>query len=86
MRISRQSRPGNIAGVVAGIIRDNEVATIESIGVKTNYVCVKAMALVRSFLEADGIDISISIRTENKLVKGSEVTEYVWEVKGIKRP
>ena len=56
-RVSTQSRAVSVAGAIAGTIRDGRAVTLQAIGAGSVNQAVKAVAIARDFLVADGLDI-----------------------------
>lgn len=50
-------RPSAVAGAIAGVIRDSGVAEVQSIGAGATNQAIKAVAIARSYLSEEGIDI-----------------------------
>jgi stage V sporulation protein S len=57
LKVSTRSRPSAVAGAIAGVIRENGVAEVQSIGAGATNQAVKAIAIARSYLNEEGIDI-----------------------------
>jgi stage V sporulation protein S len=57
LRVSTRSRPSAVAGAIAGVIRETGVAEVQSIGAGAVNQAIKAIAIARSYLSEDGIDI-----------------------------
>ncbi|NOK61690.1 MAG: stage V sporulation protein S [Chloroflexi bacterium AL-W] len=57
LKVSTRSRPSAVAGAIAGVIRDNGVAEVQSIGAGATNQAIKAVAIARSYLNEEGIDI-----------------------------
>ncbi len=58
LKVSTRSRPSAVAGAIAGIIRECGVAEVQSIGAGATNQAIKAVAIARSYLREDGIDIT----------------------------
>jgi stage V sporulation protein S len=59
IKVSGTSRTSAVAGAIAGVIRENKHAEVQAIGASAINQAVKAMALARSYLTNDGIDIIV---------------------------
>lgn len=81
LKVSAKSNPNSVAGALAGTIRENGKAEIQTIGAGALNQAVKAVAIARGFVAPAGIDlvcipafISIEIdgeeRTAIKLLVG----------------
>jgi stage V sporulation protein S len=58
LKVSTRSRPSAVAGAIAGVIREFGVAEVQSIGAGATNQAIKAVAIARSYLREDGIDIT----------------------------
>lgn len=57
LKVSTRSRPSAVAGAIAGVIRESGVAEVQSIGAGATNQAIKAVAIARSYLSEEGIDI-----------------------------
>lgn len=57
LKVSTRSRPSAVAGAIAGVIRESGVAEVQSIGAGATNQAIKAVAIARSYLTEEGIDI-----------------------------
>ena len=57
LKVSTRSRPSAVAGAIAGVIRENGTAEVQSIGAGATNQAIKAVAIARSYLEEEGIEI-----------------------------
>ncbi|NJK80982.1 MAG: stage V sporulation protein S [Chloroflexaceae bacterium] len=57
LKVSSRSRPSAVAGAIAGVIRESGVAEVQSIGAGATNQAIKAVAIARSYLFEEGIDI-----------------------------
>lgn len=57
LKVSTRSRPSAVAGAIAGVIREHGVAEVQSIGAGATNQAIKAVAIARSYLREDGMDI-----------------------------
>lgn len=57
LKVSTRSRPSAVAGAIAGVIRDQRSAEIQTIGAGATSQAVKAIAIAHNYLSAEGIDI-----------------------------
>lgn len=57
LKVSSRSRPSAVAGAIAGVIRDSGVAEVQSIGAGATNQAIKAVAIARSYLSEEGVDI-----------------------------
>jgi stage V sporulation protein S len=57
LKVSTRSRPSAVAGAIAGVIRDSSRVEVQSIGAGATNQAIKAVAIARSYLQDEGIDI-----------------------------
>jgi stage V sporulation protein S len=57
LKVSTRSRPSAVAGAIAGVIRESGVAEVQSIGAGATNQAIKAIAIARSYLNEEGLDI-----------------------------
>lgn len=57
LKVSTRSRPSAVAGAIAGVIRENGMAEVQSIGAGATNQAIKAVAIARSYLNEEGIEI-----------------------------
>ncbi len=57
LKVSTRSRPSAVAGAIAGVIRESGSAEVQSIGAGATNQAIKAVAIARSYLHEEGIDI-----------------------------
>ncbi len=57
IKVSARSRSTAVAGAIAGVIRQHSLAEVQAIGAGAVNQAVKALAIARSYLERDEIDI-----------------------------
>lgn len=56
LKVSARSSPNSVAGAIAGILREQGHVSVQVIGAGALNQAVKAIAIARSFVAADGID------------------------------
>lgn len=59
LRVSGSSRPNSVAGAIAALIRSEGKVDVQAIGAQAVNQAVKAIAIARSYLEEDELDLSI---------------------------
>ena len=65
IRVSARSRSSSVAGAIAGVIREHGRAEVQAIGAGAVNQAIKSVAIARSYLALDGIDvICIPVFTE----------------------
>lgn len=57
LRVSGRSRPNSVAGAVAALLRSEGRLEMQAIGPHAVNQAVKALAIARSYVEEDGIDL-----------------------------
>jgi stage V sporulation protein S len=57
LKVSTKSNPNAVAGAIAGVIRENGVAEVQTIGAGALNQAVKAIAIARGFVAPSGIDL-----------------------------
>jgi stage V sporulation protein S len=57
IKVKGTSRTSAVAGAIAGVFRENRLAEVQAIGASAVNQSVKALALSRSYLAQDGIDV-----------------------------
>ena len=57
LKVSAKSNPNSVAGALAGTIRENGKAEMQTIGAGALNQAVKALAIARGFVAPAGIDL-----------------------------
>ena len=57
LRVSAKSKPNTVAGAIAGVIRDQGIVEVQTVGAGALNQAVKAVAIARGFLTPSGIDL-----------------------------
>lgn len=57
IKVKGTSRTSAVAGAIAGVIREHHRAEVQAIGASAVNQAVKAMALAKTYLSQDGIDV-----------------------------
>ncbi len=57
LKVSSKSNPHKVAGALAGSIREEGKAELQSIGAGSLNQAVKAIAIARGFVASEGIDL-----------------------------
>lgn len=57
IKVSAKSRSTAVAGAIAGVIRESQHVEVQAIGAGAVNQAVKAIAIARSYLERDTLDI-----------------------------
>lgn len=58
IKVSAHSRSTAVAGAIAGVMRDNRHAEVQAIGASAVNQAIKAIAIARSYLSSDSLDIA----------------------------
>ena len=57
IKVGNRSRSNAVAGAIAGVIREHGRAEVQAIGAGAVNQAVKAVAIARSYLADDGLDV-----------------------------
>ncbi len=57
IKVSARSRSTAVAGAIAGVVREHGHAEVQAIGASAVNQAVKAVAIARTYLAADSIDV-----------------------------
>lgn len=57
LRVSAQSRSTAVAGAIAGVVREKGRAEVQAIGAAAVSQAIKAVAIARTYLAQDGLDV-----------------------------
>jgi stage V sporulation protein S len=74
IKVSAHSRCTLVAGAIAGVMRECRHAEVQAIGPSAVNQAVKAIAIARNYLQADGIQIMCVPEFVNIDIKGRERT------------
>ena len=74
IKVSAQSRTSSVAGVIAGMMREDGEAEMQAIGASAVNQAMKAVAVARGYLKDDGIDIGVAPVMNEVQIDGSERT------------
>ena len=58
LRVSGTSRPNSVAGAIAALLRTEQEVEVQAIGPQAVNQAVKAIAIARSYIELDGLDLT----------------------------
>lgn len=58
LRVSGTSRPNSVAGAIAALLRNEGEVEVQAIGPHAVNQAVKAIAIARSYIEPDRLDLS----------------------------
>ncbi len=74
IKVAATSRSTAVAGAIAGVMREQEQVDVQAIGAGAVNQAVKAVAIARSYLELDGIDIICVPSFVEVVIDGQERT------------
>jgi len=57
LKVSAKSQPKSVAGALAAVIREKNMAEIQAVGAGAVNQAVKAIAIARGFVAPNGIDL-----------------------------
>jgi stage V sporulation protein S len=58
LKVSAHSNPNSVAGALAGVLREKPAAELQAIGAGATNQAIKAIAIARAYLKANGIDLT----------------------------
>jgi stage V sporulation protein S len=74
IKVAADSRPPAVAGAIAGVIRERGRVDVRAIGASAVNQAVKAVAIARSYLMPEGIDIVCIPSFAEVMIDGQERT------------
>ena len=74
LRVSAKSKPNTVAGAVAGVIREQGIVELQTVGAGALNQAIKAIAIARGFLAPSGMDIVCVPSFSDILIDGAERT------------
>ena len=74
IKVSSRSNPKAVAGAIAAVIREEEVAEVQAIGAGAVNQAVKAIPIARGFVAPNGIDLICVPRFVDVEIDGEERT------------
>lgn len=80
IKVSARSRSTAVAGAIAGVMRQHDMAEVQAIGAGAVNQAVKALAIARGYLERDEIDIVCTPFFTEVDIDGSERTAVRFKV------
>lgn len=57
LKVSSKSNPNSVAGALAGVIREQGAAEIQTVGAGALNQAIKAIAIARGFIAPSGLDL-----------------------------
>jgi stage V sporulation protein S len=74
LKVSSKSNPNSVAGALAGVIREEGKAEMQTIGAGALNQAVKALAIARGFVAPSGIDLICIPAFADVVIDGEERT------------
>jgi stage V sporulation protein S len=74
LKVSAKSNPNSVAGALAGVIREQGAAEIQTIGAGALNQAIKAVAIARGFLAPTGVDLQCVPAFADITIDGEERT------------
>jgi stage V sporulation protein S len=74
LRVSAKSKPNTVAGAIAGVIRDQGIVEVQTVGAGALNQAVKAIAIARGFLTPSGTDLMCIPSFSDIEIDGNERT------------
>lgn len=84
LRVSGNSRPNSVAGAIAALLRTEGEVEVQAIGPHAINQAVKAIAIARSYIEADSIDLTTQPSFVKLELHDEERTAVRFSVKALK--
>ncbi len=74
IKVSAKSRSTAVAGAIAGVIREHRKAEVQAIGAGAVNQALKAVAIARSYLQQDQLDLAVVPTFTEVDINGEERT------------
>ena len=74
LKVSTKSNPNSVAGALAAIIKENNIAEMQAVGAGAINQAVKAIAIARGFIAPSGKDIVCVPAFTDIIIDGEERT------------
>lgn len=74
IKVSAKSRSTAVAGAIAGVIREYRQAQVQAIGAGAVNQAIKAIAIARSYLQQDNLDLAVVPTFAEVDINGEERT------------
>ena len=74
LKVSTKSNPNSVAGALAAIIKENNIAEMQAVGAGAINQAVKAIAIARGFIAPSGKDIMCVPAFTDIVIDGEERT------------
>lgn len=84
LRVSSRSNPHRVAGAIAGLLREGREVALQAVGAGAVNQAVKAIAIARSFLEGEFVDVALIPSFRDISIDGEDRTALRIEVAGTR--
>ena len=84
LRVSGTSRPNSVAGAIAALLRNEQEVEVQAIGPQAVNQAVKAIAIARSYIELDGLDLTTQPSFVKLELQSEERTAVRFNVRSLK--
>lgn len=74
LKVSAKSNPNSVAGALAAVLRERPTAELQAVGAGAINQAVKAIAIARSYLRSNGIDLACVPSFIDVEINGNERT------------
>ena len=74
LKVSTKSNPAKVAGAIAGVVREEGRAELQTIGAGSLNQAIKAVAIARGYVAPGGIDLIIIPGFQDIEIDGEERT------------
>jgi len=74
LRVSAKSKPSDVAGAIAGVIREEGHVEVQTVGAAALNQAVKGIAIARGFLISSGTDLVCVPSFSDIIIEGNERT------------
>ena len=74
LKVSTKSNPAKVAGAIAGVIREEGKAEIQTVGAGSLNQAIKAVAIARGYVAPGGMDLIIIPGFQDIEIDGEERT------------
>lgn len=74
LKVSAKSQPKSVAGALAAVLREKNVAELQAVGAGAVNQAIKAIAITRGFVAPNGIDLVVVPAFSEIDIDGEEKT------------
>lgn len=83
LKASTKSNPNNLAGAIAGVLKEDDKVEIQAIGAGALNQAIKAIAIARGYVAPSGVDLICVPAFTGVEVEGEDKTGIKLIVKGV---